>query len=90
MHEIRALPGSLVLSLMQEFAHARVALLAPTNQAGLPAYLPYDVWKQLPNGDTELWKLRRHVANAAGVTPKQFEFEPVSGWTLQQAQAPPR
>lgn len=74
----------------QEFSHARVALLAPTNQARLPAYLPYELWKQSPNGDTEKWELRRHVVNAEGVTPKHFEYEPVAGWTLQQAPPPPR
>lgn len=74
----------------QEFAHARMALLAPTNEAKFPAYLPYDVWKQLPNGDTEEWKLRRHVTNAKDVTPKHFAYEAVAGWTLQQAPTPPR
>ncbi len=75
----------------QEFGHAVFALLAPTNVGKLPAYLPYDVWKQLPNGDTEVWKLRQHVADDPKVTAKLFEYEPVAGWKLQPAPAlPPR
>ncbi|MBN9523866.1 TIGR03009 domain-containing protein [bacterium] len=75
----------------QEFTHAVLALLAPTNEGRLPAYLPYEAWKQLPNGDTEVWKLRQHKADALNVTATLFEYEPVAGWKLQPAPAlPPR
>lgn len=74
----------------QEFLQARLALLAPTNVAKLPAYLPATVWLQQPNGDTELWKLRKHATNSAGVDAKLFEFKgPIKGWTFQQAPAAP-
>lgn len=74
----------------QEFLQARLALLAPTNVARLPAYLPATVWLQQPNGDTELWKLRKHATDSPGVDAKLFEFKgPIKGWTYQQAPAAP-
>ena len=74
----------------QEFLQARLALLAPTNVARLPAYLPATVWLQQPNGNTELWKLKNHTTNSPGVDTKYFEFKgPIQGWQFQQAPAAP-
>ncbi|HYH67692.1 MAG TPA: TIGR03009 domain-containing protein [Urbifossiella sp.] len=73
----------------QEFVDARMALLAPTNVAKLPAYLPAVVWLQQPNGNEEKWELKNHKTNQAGVGPQQFQFQPVPGWQVQQAPAPP-
>jgi TIGR03009 family protein len=73
----------------QEFVDARMALLAPTNVAKLPAYLPAVVWLKQPSGNEETWKLRNHKTNQAGVDPKLFQFTPIPGWQVQQAPAPP-
>jgi TIGR03009 family protein len=72
----------------QEFTDARLALLAPTNVAKLPPYLPAVVWLQQPNGNTEEWRLRTHQVNQAGVEPKIFEFQMVKGFQFQQAPPP--
>ncbi len=75
----------------QEFVDARMALLAPTNVAKLPAYLPAVVWLQQPGGVEETWKLRGHKTNQQGVGPNLFQFDNKlpQGWQLQQAPAPP-
>lgn len=75
----------------QEFVDARMALLAPTNVAKLPAYLPAVVWLQQPNGNEETWTLKNHKTNQAGVGPQLFEFKgkPAADWQVQQAPAPP-
>lgn len=73
----------------QEFLDARMALLAPTNVAKLPAYLPAVVWLQQPNGNEETWTLKNHKTNQTGVDPKMFEFRDIPGWQKQVAPAPP-
>jgi TIGR03009 family protein len=75
----------------QEFVDARMALLAPTNVAKLPAYLPAVVWLQQNGGTEETWKLKGHKTNQQGVGPNLFQFnkELPKGWQLQQAPAPP-
>ncbi|MFO0799172.1 MAG: TIGR03009 domain-containing protein [Gemmataceae bacterium] len=73
----------------QEFVDARMALLAPTNVAKLPAYLPAVVWLQHPNGDEETWTLKNHKTNQTGVGPELFQFKAIPGWQVQQAPAPP-
>jgi TIGR03009 family protein len=74
----------------QEFVHARLALLSPTNAAKLPAYLPAQVWMRQPNENTELWKLRKHAINVPGIDAKVFEFKgPIKGWQFQQAPTAP-
>lgn len=75
----------------QEFVDARMALLAPTNVAKLPAYLPAVVWLQQPGGVEETWKLRGHKPNQQGVTPQMFQFDNKvpQGWQLVQAPAAP-
>jgi TIGR03009 family protein len=72
----------------QEFVEARMALLAPTNQAKLQPYLPVQVWMRHPNQDYEKWDFREHSINAAGVGPQLFQYQPIPGWPLQQAPAP--
>lgn len=74
----------------QEFVDARMALLAPTNVAKLPAYLPAVVWLQQPGGTEETWKLRGHKTNQPGVGPQLFQFKDVpAGWQVVQAPAAP-
>lgn len=69
----------------QDFKHARLALLAPTNAAKLPAYLPKQVWLMQPNDNTEMWSLKDHVANHPGVQAAMFQFKKPDGWKHELA-----
>ncbi len=75
----------------QDFVQLRMALFGPNTKV---AYLPCQVLKTDPKGDTELWVFSNHQVNLPGIEPNVFEFKPVPGFKIQQAppvqQAPPQ
>jgi TIGR03009 family protein len=72
----------------QEFQQLKMALFGPKTKN--LAYLPAQVYKVNPNGDTEEWKFTNQTTNLPGIAPNVFEYKKVAGFTERQAPTQPQ
>jgi TIGR03009 family protein len=72
----------------REFAHLRLALYGPGPATQKVAYLPAQVYMLKPSGDSEMWKFSNAQTDIPGVTPANFAFVNIPGWTVTKAQPP--
>jgi TIGR03009 family protein len=69
----------------QEFQQIRMALFGPNTKF---AYLPAQVYKVNPNGDSEMWSFSNPQTNLPGIAEKDFQYVKVPGFTERQAPPP--
>jgi len=66
----------------QEFERIRIALYGPNTKS---PYLPALIIAVRPNQDIEDWKFTKPQLAVPGIGAKEFQYEEVKGFTLQQA-----
>jgi TIGR03009 family protein len=69
----------------KQFTKARVSLFAPNTKF---AYTVAAVALTLPNGETEVWKFTEQQLNIPKVTAKDFAFQKVLGFKLNDLRTP--
>lgn len=70
----------------QDFQMLNMALFGPKTQF---PYLPCQVFKQNPNGDTEMWVFSDHVVNHPEIQESKFQYIKVPGFRELQANPQP-
>lgn len=73
-----------------EFQQINMALYGPNVKIKQLAYLPAQVLKVNPNGDTESWKFSDPKTNLPGIEARVFEYKEVPGFQYKLAPAQPQ
>ncbi len=70
----------------QEFEQVRFALYGPAVKPPYTPYFPAQMFMVKPNGDTETWVFKNQQTQVPKVDQAAFQFVPIKGWDVKQAQ----
>ena len=75
----------------QEFAHIRLAVFGPNVPPPFIPYLPAQIFRVMPNDDTESWKFSEQAVDVKGIGPEVFQYKAPEekGWQFKKAPLAP-